>query len=1545
MSIAGTRSSRGDEYQILISMSWAVNILKAPHLYKRIEIDSTSIDTDGEPIKVDDIVITKSDNSKIYCQCKKNEPDFKSWSISTLKAELIKASITISNNKDSLIYFYSRTAFGEVAKLREHAAQYEDQAAFESSLSDELRGINSKLLKCIESSGISTYVFLKQTHFEHTGEYKTLELSLRERLEYLITSPNIAYNILHTKCTELWARVATPDFYTTQPYQYYTPEDLLKFMHDAGSYLAPPKTESEIQNTFNSISTVGSQWRRDIAGKCIESKTVENLLRIITETTEEKTANKGSNKILLLGAPGSGKTCILLELKDCLRQQADKAVLFIQSKSFVHINALVVKSGGLPTDLVEQVARMAEYKHTVILIDSLDTLSLAREHATFDLFLTYIDRLSVLRNVTLVVACREFDSQFDQKIASHSWTTKIFCDALSWEQDICPFLEEMGINTTQLDDLTRSLLRNPFHLALFVDVVKSKPVFNALNTQHLAQKYLEEVVQKDPTLGDEAIRHLQEIAQKMLVQRSSYIRKHAVSLPHTILTKLLSHQILNESNGKIELGHQLLIDVLVIMKNEREGKTLKNLIDDLAPVPFVRPTIRAYVLYLSSNDRMHFRRQIRAILFNNEIAFHIRRLVAETFAEVTPSNEDWSLIRDLRGQQRILFDALYKSTKSVDWYSFWRIYLEKEIISTKDILAYQDHIFHISKWKNSNPKEVLEFWSDALDCSWINHNYVTQTIERELVDFEANGTISSAPLLKKLLSLGIKSDSEYYFLGKAISKCVEQENDHDDLFWQFITYEVKEDETYNSYGYEWEEKLLDKDYYFAHENFLAQRLIGSPSLLVLAVNSINEWSNIYHSHYNHFDTHGLLHTSYADNHLKEGDVYASDRVLFKALEHAIIHHIQLGSSWWQKQSSQITFSSNAALCYSGIIGLTKYPENNLSVIFSILTNKELLESDASTTYPLGDELCNLIRKTFHLLGEEQQDQILYTVTNLYSDEVDASPAYLQSLRYFQIKYISSVPTYLRTEHFQSLLDEYRKQHLTNCDIDIPFITDRGGIVRSPISSSGLLQLSDKGLIEILNYYKNNPSYPWGTDGYIGGKEDVGRELNNSAAVSPERFLKLLGSSWYQLDDKFKDSIISGIGDYIFYHYGNLQKPANYVALETPSKDALLSLTLNLLECYSSYWHHHSSVAGVLNACSHIVEDSTDVDRILFLTMGYLTDDTPSTVQSSSSDLLGLGINSNKGRIADTLMLLVIHEREKNRNLSASLIANLKYYATSENYAVRAMIALRLARLQSIDFDLGWELFDMVIDNSNAQLWHISERCLYYAYHRYPEIVQAKLNMLYQVAEDEKAMEIWSRISALMVLSATITLEQFIIKAKRHSWTTSIWKGALKVWAHPTNIEHFPEVCFNAIQNLLENPDIASSLAPEIMERLIRNDRMGNDIILPPRNIVSLLFLNMQNIASLYSLGNWLVVVAQRDINAALYAIECLTQLLGKNKNPAEYGMGNDFSKLLTMLYRYAEEREEEDSGATLDRVLVIQNALLEANVGGLNEWLKEAERP
>jgi hypothetical protein len=370
MSIAGIRSNRGDYYQTLIAFTWALDVLSDPAC-EWLEIDSTTY-------RVDDVVIGKSNGSLICCQCKKNQPDFKTWTIKELADEIGKASEDLLKFKQAKVHFYSRNNFGLLHKLREYSTNFDNEIDYINNLTLEHEGTNRELAACIadHSPGLSAYEFLCRTSFNTTEEFEPLENLLRERLRYMVSNTAMVFDALFLQLIKLSSRKRSETLSVSIQHRL-TKDDLKTIISQSGGMLVPAISSREAISSFTGTSAIGRAWLRDIAGKQLPRQVVEEILEAI---------NVGKRSILLTSLPGSGKTCVMLSLQEELERltqiRSDLVPLFIQSREFADMATAQDRHlVGLPENWVGQAARLAESMQVVVVIDSLDVLAIAREHS------------------------------------------------------------------------------------------------------------------------------------------------------------------------------------------------------------------------------------------------------------------------------------------------------------------------------------------------------------------------------------------------------------------------------------------------------------------------------------------------------------------------------------------------------------------------------------------------------------------------------------------------------------------------------------------------------------------------------------------------------------------------------------------------------------------------------------------------------------------------------------------------------------------------------------------------------------------------------------------------------------------------------------------------------------------------------------------------------------------------------------------------------------------------------------------------------------
>ena len=1285
----------------------------------------------------------------------------------------------------------------------------------------------------------------------------------------------------------------------------------------------------EIRVAFRSVSAIGRSWRREIAHERFPSPTVTKLLELI----EEK---RGS--ILLVGSPGCGKTCVMLavqeELEALERQCNNLLTFFIQTREFADRTTVEEREGlGLSKRWVELVARASEEFHVVVMLDSLDVLSIARERGVLDYFLDQIDRLSTLPNVTVVTACREFDARYDQRIARRSWDATLACRPWDWEKEVEPLLSRLGIDVSIIDAVTRELIRNPRELALFVELAQQKGSFNIPTSQELAQQYLDIVVESDVALGDAAMRAIEFVASEMLRSRVLSIPEQRFNASGEIKRALLSNDILHETHDKrLTFGHQTLLDVLVIGGALRQGQTLNAFIRGLSPVPFVRPSIRSFVQQLATVDRCEFRRQVRTVLTGDH-AFHIRRLVAEIIAEHAPNDDDWSLLRDLRDRYRELFQVIFQHGVRLEWHFFWMKHLVPVLKETRDIAGIAAHVDRVAQWIHNDTAGVLEFWTEALAQKGADQEQLAIAMTHGMTEIQPERMALCAPLLTALLDLPKHGN---HFLGEVLARCVEVGGVDDTELWRYIAGEIGDEDVCPH-------RIANKLHCQAHEfgnsnrNFLAERMLISNDLLELAVGAIERWGEVKSSRYGRNDYWGsfLDETSYADAHNKVDLRYVdSVRILMDAVEAAVISHAKSQSRWWLNNRERLSFNKEGALRYFAILACMASPEANLALIGRMLCEQEMLES--SSSYELG----TLMQRAFIDLEPAMQDAIEAGILNIHrGTEVDLwSRTWILRVK---AQLLLAIPRHLRSPEAEAVLYECEKSMWPL--VRQPSIRMQGRLIGAPFSFEVFLDATDEGVSRILDHYTDYDK-DFDSD-LLGGESEVGSQLGEAASRHPERFMLFLSENWERIPAFFRDRILYGVSVHLAYLYGNLSPNGEWTSKFKPDASAVARLILDELERHPEHWHHNRDASRAIESCAYVVATTEDADRLVSSVAGFSTvvEESP-RFDDSPEKLINEGINMIRGRATEALMILANRLDDHEVPWPEALPDALRLFAADESLPLRALMLRRLPVLQSRRTELGWELFDLLLRDNAPSLWHVAEQCLYYAYPRAFEIVAPWLARLYREGSG-RGLEAWGRISALAVFSKRVDLPTFLAELAALK-AEEAWRGAASVWTHSRNMQEHREECIPGLEAAFSaDTPYAAAVAREI-HNLFQGEAPPISL---PVELLSSTFRLLEtetdyNRRDIFDFDVWLNATSRRDPMYALEVAEIFFDYV-RRAGIALYDHEHNLTQMLTRLFAQAEEEEESDGGDMLRRVVNVQDAMLFLKVYGMDDWLKAAERP
>nr|VFJ75581.1 MAG: hypothetical protein BECKFW1821C_GA0114237_10818 [Candidatus Kentron sp. FW] len=177
--------------------------------------------------------------------------------------------------------------------------------------------------------------------------------------------------------------------------------------------------------------------------------------------------------------------------------------------------------------------------------------------------------------------------------------------------------------------------------------------------------------------------------------------------------------------------------------------------------------------------------------------------------------------------------------------------------------------------------------------------------------------------------------------------------------------------------------------------------------------------------------------------------------------------------------------------------------------------------------------------------------------------------------------------------------------------------------------------------------------------------------------------------------------------------------------------------------------------------------------------------------------------------------------------------------------------------------------------------------------------------------------------------------------------TEAWQGAASVWTHTENIGQHREPCLAGIEAGLKADGHHGAAVARHMENIFQDSEPP---VLIPIDLIRRCLGVFENDSEsedkhrrLSGFGEWLGAISQRDPELALAAAEIYLAYV-KRAKPFFYDYENRLVQLITRLFAEAEEREESDYGAMLERVVAVQDSLLSLGVNSIDDWLKAAER-
>lgn len=1518
MSLAGRQSNLGDEYQLCVALHWTIKLLSDNDI-DFIQVDSTGIPDRGYVISIDDIVVVYKNGRTRYMQAKKNSPDHRAWSFSQLKEELVKAREQLTNDENGEVEFYSRTPFGEFQRLVTTCQHIPSYDVFKQTAGKNQQGYLNKLATAIGCSEEDSFGFAKRILF---GAHITIEDWQNQNLRALESQVARAADAIPYLKELLTDHESSLKHGKAQ----ITRDGAIRKLSEHGIVQAPNKNISEILEAFSSASQIGRDWIRTIGGEQIVRSELGKLIALIEE---------GKQRILLTEGAGTGKTCILLDLADYIEgeRSEDWGLLFIKGDHFTTSQSESnLADRGLPEDLVGLCARLSENRRVVVIVDSLDVLSLNRDHDSLRLFIGLISRLSAINNVTTISACRSFDLDYDPSLRGISWDHRVRIGLLDYEETIIPLLDKWQIDHSSFSKSLIEVLRVPQNLRLFKQVVDSGATPQIASTYALYDIFVQEVVVQKDSLGSSALEGLYRMANHLRSRRSQRCSKDILRLGESTVRELVSQEVLyEESSQSVGFSHQTLLDCLTVRAVIAEEQTLKDFILSQHQLPFIRPFVRAFLFYLRAHQPDQFSRQVVQAISEVEVRYHVKRLICESLCEIAPQEEDWPLFRRLYNSYPELLKRTFLRLETMGAAngSAWFVFLSENwlplVISSNDNeqrkVWLRLFLQSAACWMNVMPLETIELWLRAIAESWFDHRWAAKIISRQFRDFRFKRESAVREVFEAFLSsCEIEQDKDDYYVANTISLWVEATHSGDDLVWLYMNKKIQHQPD-DAADYLWNAHrgLRSQPHTFYSEDFLKERLKASDELLDNAISALVQWGQPQHGR----ALSPLLdETSWIVKHSQEGIPHFVDDLSFfySQVERAVQSRAATNDTWWQNNVQFLLDSEEDAVAYLAIQTCSKNLANNLPQIEQCLQNKSLLFDSR-----LDDEIGELIRNAYPYISADAQEETQKLILERCNTPDINSYLEGSNLRagYSLLRWI---PAYLRTIEIQAIYDDYRKEYGEE-DLQ-PRMYLTGGVRSiSPLVSDTVSNISDYSILRLLRYYD--------------GDWSISTTIKEISYADPERFLNLLSQLFQKnIDRRYASAILEGVSQHLRCRFGTLGLVKDLKMIQPlPNGEYIAEKSVYVLENYAFLFEDRKIAAEVLLGCCDVASVGQLADRLTFLLLRLLSQKARPQINESGVELRDVQFTTSRSYlsiVAHSALTLYNRLLEEGVSPPPLLHSIIKMQSSHKQSCMDIFVVARLNYTIHKEPNFGWQILNNILDTAGFLPWREVEKIFYYNYERNFNQVQRYLSVL---AEQmiEKTGEVWGRISALCSLAGHISQDDFF--AELSTQNSSANEGAAQVFCSNLNHQQSQNDCRDGIERFLEQSTPCTKALKKIDRCLFK------DCITHVDHHLSHAYIDacsrVGDSIDPFFFSRWLATESRSNPSAVLPLLEKLTAYIRREDTVVSIHRTRE---VMTALLEVEREADELDDSDVIERTILLQDQLLELDIYEMNKFLDSSAR-
>lgn len=422
------------------------------------------------------------------------------------------------------------------------------------------------------------------------------------------------------------------------------------------------------------IASMSASWLGGTGAEMLDPPIPRDETREVAELLQT-----GERVVLVSGNAGEGKSAVLHQALSALGE-AGWPVLALRLDRLEPFGSPLElgEQMGLPGSPVAALAAIAAEQPALLLIDQLDAVSLAsgRMPASFGSILELLREASAFPNLRVLLAARSFDIANDhrlRRLAGEGGLARHLEIGRLTDEEVAETLERMGVAKEDLSTDQIEILGTPLHLVLLQVVTQGERAPGFSSSKDLFDLFWENKARtcrahpSRPRFG--------EVISTLVDSMSSTQR---LSVPTAVLDSkdlvadagiLASEHVLVRDGGQLAFFHESFFDyAFARCWILREESLLEFLLAGEQEL-FRRAQVRQVLAHMREEDGDRFLREVSELLGSSEVRFHIKEVILGLLHSLSdPGVSEWVLLEALLREEVTFEEAIWSALRSVPWF-------------------------------------------------------------------------------------------------------------------------------------------------------------------------------------------------------------------------------------------------------------------------------------------------------------------------------------------------------------------------------------------------------------------------------------------------------------------------------------------------------------------------------------------------------------------------------------------------------------------------------------------------------------------------------------------------------------------------------------------------------------------------------------------------------------------------------------------------------------------------------------------------------------